>query len=240
MQLKIMTFNVQHFRNFNYPMEDRVDFDFFAKYVAEKNADIVGLNEVYNNGIEAQQRQAFKVAERAGYAYAYFAEATKIHGVNDYGNAMISKYPFQGSHTIVPDPRPEELNGEYAETRCILKAEFAFEGKKLTVFCCHFGLNDAEIRNAVQKVCSMADACDTPLVLMGDFNATPDSSILTPLYECFDSTDGFFGENGATFPSPAPEQKIDYIFTRDVKVLSAVVCRDVLSDHCAIVAEIEV
>ncbi len=240
MKCKVMTFNVQHFRNYNYPKENRVDLDFFANYVLSKNADIVGLNEVFNSGPPEYQKQVFRVAEKAKYGHAYFAEAIKLSKTMGYGNALMSKYPFTGESILVPDPMESELNGRYAETRCVLKAEVDLGEKKLTVLSCHFGLNDAEARNAVRTVCEIADSCKTPMLLMGDFNFPPDSPILAPLFERFENTEDFFGRENATFPSDKPKIKIDYIFVRGVKVLQASIQREVISDHCPIVAEIEI
>ncbi len=238
MQLKVMTFNVQHFRDYNYPKENRIDLDFFAKYISSKNADIVGLNEVFNSGVPPYEKQAFQVAQKANYPYVYFAKAVRLAS-GDYGNAMLAKYPFEGESIPVPDPQPHEYNGKYAETRCVLRAEFLFEGKRLTVLCCHFGLNDMEARNAVQTVCKIANETTAPILLMGDFNFPPSSPLLAPLYEIFEGTERFLERNAVTYPSDCPNIKIDYIFGRGIKFLTATVFNEVVSDHRAVQAEIE-
>ncbi len=240
MKLRIMTFNVQHFRNYNYPEENRVELPLFADYIAAQNADIVGLNEVYDRGATPEyEKQAFQVGERAGYKQVYFAEAIQLEGKYSYGNAILSKYPFEGKTIPVPNPPQEALNGKYAEDRCVLKAKIEVEGRTLTVLCCHFGLNDAEGNNAVETICKLVDECTTPLLVMGDFNFTPASPILAPLYARLTSTDHLFGENNYTFPSDNPQEKIDYIFTRDVRVLCGKINREVLSDHNSLCVEIE-
>ena len=75
---------------------------------------------------------------------------------------------------------------------------------------------------------------------MGDLNLTPESPLLAPIREkMFDTAELFAGERNS-FPSDAPNKKIDYIFTSpDIKVLSADIPPIVASDHRPYIAEIE-
>ncbi len=242
MKLDIMTFNVQHFRNFNLRPDDIIDIDFFADFVKEYNPDILGLNEINNNGrTPLYDKQAFVFAQKTGYENVYFAEAIKLSGLYAYGNAMTSHYPFKAQTIIIPDPDKSELNGKYEETRCVLRADYDFDGKKLTVLCCHFGLNTAEERNAVKVVCDIANSCDNPVVLMGDFNATPDTEVLRPLFDAFvDTAPLYSGDNDFTFSSAEPYMKIDYIFLKgDIKAVKGDIIREIVSDHFPIKVTVE-
>ena len=242
MKLNVMTFNVQHFRNYNLRPDNIIDIDLFANYIKKFNPDIIGLNEVNMNGrTPAYDKQLYVLADKAGYENKYFAEAIKLSGKYAYGNGMLSHYKFNAETIIIPDPDKSELNGEYAETRCVLKADYDFDGKKLTVLSCHFGLNIAEERNAVKVVCDIAKSCNNPLILMGDFNSTPDSEVLKPLFETFVDTEPLMdGENHFTFTSDNPYMKIDYMFLRgDIKALSSQINRDIVSDHFSIISTVE-
>ena len=65
-------------------------------------------------------------------------------------------------------------------------------------------------------------------IIMGDFNCTPDSSELKPLFERFNCTD----INDYTFPSDSPVKKIDYIFlSRDIEITDKGTSPNVISDH---------
>ncbi len=243
MKLNIMTFNVQHFRNYNFKSEDRIDFDTFASYIVSKNPDILGLNEVRGGGEPPYYTDQPKiVSEKTGYPHYYFCEAVRFRDVNRYGNAMMSRFDFKGETIGIPNPPAETLDkAVWAEPRAVLKGEFDIEGKKLTVLSTHFGLNVSEAQNAVKTVCDIADSCDTPMILMGDFNLTPDSPVLKPIFERFEDTEPLLkGDNTFTFPSDDASSKIDYIFTRGVKVNSAQINRDIVSDHYSISAEIEI
>lgn len=234
MELSIITYNVLHFGDYIHQNDDEVDIKTFADYLAKKNADIVGFNEVYDNGPdEGYKNQVQNVAREAGYEHSFFAKALDLDDGYAYGNGLMSRYPFESSVTIVPDPPKAALNGEYAETRCVLRAEFNIEGKRLTVLDCHFGLNIAEQENAVKTVCDIVDSCDNDVVFMGDFNVKPDNEILKPIYDRFrDTADKLDCENKFTFPSEKPDRKIDYIMVRgNIEVVSATIYPDVVSDH---------
>ena len=56
MILKIMTFNIRHCSDYNSYLNDgsdRIDFNVPAGIINEFGADIVGLNEVYGEGVRA-------------------------------------------------------------------------------------------------------------------------------------------------------------------------------------------
>ncbi len=241
MKLKIMTFNVQHMRDYNFKHSDNIDMDKFAGYISSHGADIVGMNEVRGKGaVPEYDDQTDIVGEKAGYPYRYFARAIMVGGVNPYGNALLSHHEFTAETIAIPDPTEKEPDGRYFESRCVLKAEFCFGEKKLTVLTCHFGLNPSEAKNAVKTVCDIADSCKTPIVLMGDFNLTPDSPILDPIRTRFSDTEELLGEGKHyTYPSDGATMKIDYIFLKDAKGLSAKINNDIVSDHYSMETVIE-
>ena len=77
-------------------------------------------------------------------------------------------------------------------------------------------------------------------VVMGDFNMTPDDKLLAPIFERMTDTAKGFCDEKFSFPSDAPDIKIDYIFvSRDAKVLSADIPSIVVSDHRPYVAHVE-
>ena len=103
----------------------------------------------------------------------------------------------------------------------------------------HFGLNPDEQENAVKTV--SASLADNKCILMGDFNVEPSNSVLAPIRSKMRDTAELFDSDKKSFPSDAPEIKIDYIFvTPDIKVVSADIPPVVASDHRPHVAEIEI
>jgi len=231
--MKIMTYNILSCRK--YPGLE-LDFSAPAKVIRELDADVVGLNEVRDAGPSADyDAQTEILSKLCNMPYRYFAKAVDIGCENPYGNALISRVPLLSCETIrIPDPNPR-TGKDYYETRCVLKARL--EGD-ITVLVTHFGLNRDEQQNAVQTV--LANLEEERCILMGDFNVWPDNDILQPLRARLKDTAEAFENSLCSFPSDAPDRKIDYIFvTPDVEVLSADIPQIVSSDHCPHTAELK-
>ena len=236
MVIKAVTFNIQHCENF---MTEKIDFDAYAEKIQSFDADVIGLNEVRDAGVqEDYQAQAAILAEKTGYQFC-FAKATEIGQGNPYGNAVLTRLPVKSCETIpVPDPDPRGCDGYY-ETRCLLKMTLA--EPDVTFFITHFGLNPDEHENAVKTV--LDNLGDGNAVLMGDLNVQPHSPIIARIRERMTdaATAATPGDPMLTFPSDRPDRKIDYIFTRGN--ITAKTCRvvpGVLSDHLPLAAELEI
>ena len=223
--MKIMTFNTQHCLLY---LEQRIDFEAFAKAIKESGADVIGLNEMRDAGErEDFQPQMKLLSELSGIENYYFARAIFHRGNNPYGNGLLSKYKIAEVKTVpIPDP-VGRVEGKHYESRCILKARLE---NGLTVMVTHFGLNPDEQESAVRTILENMES--EKCVLMGDFNVLPTASVLDPLRAVMkDASEGFCG-NAFTYPSDAPDRKIDYIFvTPDVEIVSAEVPELVVSDH---------
>ena len=222
--MKIMTFNTQHCKNY---VTGKIDYEVMAKAIRECGADIVGLNEMRGEGTgEGYEAQVQKLAQLAEMPYFYFAPALCFkHG--PYGNGFLSKYPITGAEIVpIPDPEIKGYDGYY-ETRCVLKAHL--EGG-ITVLVSHFGLNPDEQELAVKTV--LENKVEQRCILMGDFNMQPQDPILQPIFAKMKDTAVCFTGEKFSFPSDAPNKKIDYIFvSRDVEVLAADIPAIVASDH---------
>ena len=231
--MKIMTYNVLHCKK--YP-EGGIDFAATAKVIRDLGADVVGLNEMRDTGdSEEYAAQAEILGELCGMPYRYFAKAIDLGGNKPYGNAIISRVPILSCETVaIPDPDPR-TGKEYYETRCLLKAKLAGD---ITVLVSHFGLNRDEQQNAVDTV--LANLAEERCILMGDFNVRPDNDILNPLRARLKDTAEVFEKPLCSFPSDAPDRKIDYIFvTPDVEILSADIPQIISSDHCPHTVELK-
>ena len=235
MKIKFMSYNTQHCLNF---ITREIDFDIIADTIKKCEADIIGLQEIRDEGQDADyQSQAKIIAEKLGYHYYYFARAIRFGGVNPYGNAIISRYPIISAETImIPDPEIKKYDGYY-ETRCLLKATIDVRNG-LNVLVSHFGLNPDEQENAVETVVS--NMPNEHCVLMGDFNMEPDNQILNPIMQGLQDTAKFFSTYKLSFPSDTPKVKIYYIFvSKDLKVEYADIPEIISSDHRPHVATIE-
>lgn len=230
--MKIMSFNTQHCKNF---ITKEIDFQVMADAIRQCGAEIVALNEMYNQGEDPTfQDQVAELAKLADMPYYYFAKAIDVGGNNPYGNGFLSKYPLESVETVkIPDPEVRAYK-RYYETRCLLKAKI--EGG-LTVLVTHFGLNPDEQEHAVRTV--LANLADEKCILMGDFNVSPDAEVLRPIRERMTDAADAFDEPKLSFPSDTPRVKIDYIFVSpDIKVTAADIPAIVASDHRPHTAEI--
>lgn len=231
--MKVVSFNTQHCLDY---IEQKIDFEKFAETVRNLNPDVIGLNEMRGEGIASDYTDQVKILSKlTGMKYYFFAPALEITGKGPYGNGILSRIPILKAEIIsIPDPKVRKYKGYY-ETRCILKAEL--EGG-VTVLVTHFGLNPDEQENAVATV--LANISEKKCILMGDFNARPDNPVLDPVKNRLYDTADSFETAKLSFPSDAPDRKIDYIFvTHDVKVINADIPPVVMSDHRPYVATLE-
>lgn len=232
--MKIMSFNIQHGIDYLY---GGVKLEIMADAIKKCDPDIVGLNEVFDEGTaEAFVPQAAILSKLTGLKYHYFAKAIDCGNNNPYGNAFISRYPIISAETItVPDPDPRAYN-DYYETRCVMKVKLE---NGVNVLVTHFGLNPDEQENSVKTILEILP--QEKCILMGDFNSTPDNPILAPIMEKMTDTAVKFEKPFCTFPSHAPDRKLDYILvSKDIEVISAEVPELIASDHRPHLAEVKI
>ena len=235
MKLKVTSYNIYHCEDF---LREVIDFDAFAKVMKDFDSDVIGMNEVHDEGSHVDyDAQAEILGKKIGYNY-YFAMATELDGGNPFGNAVLSRLPIKECVTIpIPDPDPKGYDGYY-ETRCVLKMVTATD-PEITFLITHFGLNPDEQENAIKVV--LENITDKRCVFMGDLNVLHGDKILDPIRAVLKDTSDCSETLQLTFPSNKPNRKIDYIFVSDdIKINSFKAEQVVLSDHFPVSAEIEV
>ncbi len=254
MKLKIMTYNIcsgQHYTPSDTFTPDPAyggirDLNYCTEFIKGVSPDILGLNEVD----DYMQRsgnisQVDYIAERAGMK-GWFGKAISFSFDPDgaYGNAVASRFPIIETEAIsIPDPEIKDENAYY-ETRGITRVVVDIEGTPVTVFQTHFGLAVAEKQNAVMTLVDLIDKCETPVILMGDFNIRPADFLLKPLRERLFDTGLMRDEYFHTWPSyetdKAKKCKIDYVFlSKHFKPLSIDVPHTYASDHLPYIVEAE-
>jgi endonuclease/exonuclease/phosphatase family metal-dependent hydrolase len=199
--------------------------------LGDLEADVVGLQEVLRPTTAEAPDQAKQIADGLGYHIAYGA-AFDFGGV-EFGNAALSRFPIIRSETrALP-----QLDAP--ESRCLLFAELDAPFGKLTFFVTHLSwrfneghVREAQVKAIAQHVKELCPIHGFPPVLVGDFNATPDSDEIRYLKGLcslggrgvyFADTFGIVGRgDGTTFTSRnpyashlrEPDRRIDYIFVR--------------------------
>ena len=242
MKLRIGTYNIQHGKSHRiYLAEKRevIDLSLFSDMIREKSLDVCALNEMRNQEMtEGLCNQAKVIGDALGYEW-FFARAVDIRG-GEYGNALVSRYPIKKVVTYpIAVPKSERTTGEYFEDRVLLCADIDADGKIFTVMSCHFGLARSEQEKAVEIIREAVLQNPYPVVLLGDFNVTPDSDIYAALAELLSDAEHCSENKKFTFPSHAPNRTIDYIFTYgDCSTDHFCVAPEVRSDHLMVYTDL--
>lgn len=244
-----MTYNICHCLNFSgaknpgWVLDDKnITLPKTAEFVKSIDADMVGLNEVFNGETGFLAKQADKIAELSEYKDFCFGKAIEL-SFGDYGNAFLSKYKIKESETYsVPAPEGDERRkdeNKYYEDRVVMREVIDVDGVAVSVYVTHFGLNLQEKKRMIATLTNLLDKEKNPCVLMGDFNSEPDDEILKPLFDRLQSTAKVCGNSQKTFATYGEKLQIDYIFvSKEFEVKNFVRIDCDLADHYPCMAEV--
>ena len=191
--------------------------------------DVIGMQEVL---CFPEMDQAALVSEGLGYEIAW-GRASENHGF-PAGNAILSRWPIARREVV------ELPTGGSDEQRSIVFAELASPFGNVPVFCTHLNwklhhghIRQLQVKALTEAVARLAPIDGFPALVMGDFNAEPDSDEIRFMRglaglggPCVYFADSFGvagdGSQGTTFskrnPFAAvcrePERRIDYVFVR--------------------------
>ncbi|WP_161554446.1 endonuclease/exonuclease/phosphatase family protein [Sinomicrobium soli] len=211
--VKVMTYNIYGARSGGIP-----DLDALAEVIRRADPDLVALQEVdrftARNGTDVDI--ARELAERCGMEY-HFARAMDMNP-GAYGDAILSKLPVKSaeSYTMSVDP---ELGGEQRSVALVEVETAAGPLHFISTHLDHLSDPRNRVRQAEELLDIVADI-PAPLIVGGDFNATPDSEPIAIL----NSRLRVGCRNGnctqPTFPTSGPDRIIDYIFYKGIDRLS--------------------
>ncbi|WP_337833479.1 endonuclease/exonuclease/phosphatase family protein [Desulfotruncus arcticus] len=226
MKLSVVSYNIKH----GLGIGGKVSLKTIASTIASTGADIAGLQEVDylrpRSGFMIQSRKLGQMLSMQ----SVFGPTIKCFGLPRFGNAILSKFPVSGWVNY-------QLPSKW-EKRCLLKVKIKAENKDIAFFCVHLGLNQLERIKQVNKIIEYAWEEPGPLILVGDFNARPDSDEIKKIKTLFRPVDpeGLW----PTFPANKPEHKIDYIFySAHWKLIKPFLINSQASDHLPLGAEFE-
>lgn len=214
------------------------------KCLEDLDADIIALQEVLQEE-DGSSNNAKAIAEALGYEWVY--ETTKLltpsvsyllqeQGIRksmQWGNALLSKQRILDSRT--------HLLSE-VRTRIALEATIKVEHKDLHVFSTHLvhePTQTSEVQmTQIQNLLTIIPKEQT--IVMGDFNAPPESAAIQRMTEVLKDTE----KDPTKFTRPktdGPNQKIDYIFTtQDIQTISSGTVSSAASDHIPLYSIIEI
>lgn len=207
-------------------------------FLRKSDADIIGLQEVKDSD---PKHDIISFLKKLGYSYV-FAPIEKEWGGNIYrdGPAIFSKHPILDSHTY-------NLSSE--DNRGAVKADIQIGDKTLHVFSTHLvHSHQEEYKIQTDQAINLLKHLPTAnTILMGDFNATPESSTIKAIKEVLIDSDpsnqptwSVYKEGCGVCKIDEIKIKLDYIFTTpDIKTESFKVRDSKGSDHLPIITTIE-
>lgn len=203
------------------------------KLVAE-DADVVALQEVSRGWLINGSADLYELA-RSKIPYPGVFAATVD---DDWGNAVFSKAKIQ---RVEEFPLPP---ADLALSRAVLAVELGAEHppNSLRVLATHFHHRtpDDSIRLLQSQAVAAKFETQQPGVLLGDFNATPE----TPPMQLLRNKGWYEApmlKGSFTYPSRAPDRRIDTILVcGQVEILDARVASDWGSDHRAVIVDLAV
>ena len=233
--LRVVTLNIWNNQG---PWPERLRL--IRRELGELAPDIVGLQEVLHlDPAEAQQAtpdQAQAIGDGFGY-YCAFASAWHIGGGLQFGNALLSRWPIVHADNFQLPCEPDD------ETRGLLHCVLDSPHGRIAVFVTHLSwkLHQSDIRQQqvafiagkVRELAPLDNSPGFPPILMGDFNAEPESDEIRYLRgfnsrlgrsiyfaDCFaaagDGSPGYSYARANPYALRAhePNRRLDYIFSR--------------------------
>lgn len=238
--LRVLCYNIHYGQG----TDGKYDVERLAAVISKAKPDLVALQEV-DVGVKRSGRvhEAQRLGKLTGMAVRY--GPTQHYQGGLFGNAVLTKLPILDV-VIQPLPyteaTPEKVTYPRGAIAVTLKGK---SGKPLRFVSTHFQHNVAEDRLAEAKAINRLFAGEddnTPTILAGDMNATPDSEpIKTLLTRWSNATD----EPAApSAPSRNPRSRIDYVFYRAAPHLklthAEVIAEEIASDHRPVLAVFEI
>ncbi len=233
--IRILSYNIHHANPPSKP--NIIDIEAIANVIKKQQPDLVALQEidVYTDRSGKNLNEADEIARLTGMQ-AYFAKAID-YGGGEYGVAILSKYPME-KMTNNPLPTADGTGGEH---RTLATAVINLPGNKKIVFACtHLDAqkNDTNRLLQIQKIADILEGEKLPVIIAGDFNATPNSNVINTLDKYFTRT--CINNCGFTIPVIIPTKTIDFIAYKPsdkfIVIEQKVIDEQYASDHRPVLA----
>ncbi|MHC4993935.1 MAG: endonuclease/exonuclease/phosphatase family protein [Planctomycetota bacterium] len=239
--LRVLCYNI-HYGQGN---DGKYDIPRLANVIKRVKPDLVALQEI-DVGVKRSGRvhQIRRLGELTGMASRY--GPTQHYQGGLYGNGVLSRLPILdvAIHPLpYTDPTPEFTSYPRGAIAVTVRGP---NGQPLRFISTHFqhspkGAADRLVEAEAINTLFVDASDDTPTILAGDMNATPDSEPMRILLERWsNATD----ESAApTSPSRSPRNRIDYILYRTPAAYrvkhAEVIDEKMASDHLPVFAIFE-
>lgn len=219
--IRILSYNIRNAKG----MDNVTDYQRIANIITQSKASIIALQELDSVTQRSKGVDVLKELSQTTGMYASYGAAISFQG-GKYGVGVLSKEKPLNQKTI-PLPGTEE-------PRVLLIVEF----EHYVVFCTHLSLTEKDRISAVKIIEEAIKAYQKPVLLAGDLNDTPGSTMMQLLQHHFQ----LLSSNAFSFPSDKPDRCIDYILMhhkQKATVLQAEVLNElVASDHRPVMVQL--
>ena len=223
--MRVMTYNVRG----GWGSDGRKSTGRIVDVVREQAPDIVCFQEIHQRLPQTKfVDQPTRLEQGLGMPFVF--QANLRLGIGGYGVGVASRYPVRGvQNHLLPSVR---------EQRGALQVILETPSGLLTVFCTHWGLNGAERERQAARLVELIGDVSGPVITCGDLNEGPDAPAVRLLLERTGLSDADAAQNRLTYPTDAPETRIDYVFFSPSLALGGVsIPVRPASDHLPLVAD---
>ena len=246
-----LTFNMQNGQAWDEenPDDPTVDLDGTVTFLREQNADVIFLQEVekgYEGGNQVDPPPNYTCLKEklTGYDSVFgYPIANPLEIPFGLGLAIFSKTPLQNSYRV--DLPPAEISFEYAgikrqpSHRLLLGADTMIAGRSVRLLNTHLqaffmiGATSNDYPGQRNVVEAELRKCAGPTLLAGDFNSTPQESLVQQFADA-----GFQVSQNTEITWRRMPFVLDHIFHNEaLKLERAQVLATLASDHHAIRSE---
>ncbi len=244
MRLRLMTYNVHGCRG----MDGKFAPQRIARIIARERPDVVCLQELdqertRSGGVD----QVRVIAERLQADYRFHAVAEVDDGA--FGNAVLSSHELRvvKAGSLPSAARVKDVLN--LEDRGVLWVTLRLDDREIQILNTHLSILDRERRIQVETLMGVDwlghPECRDPVILCGDFNASPDSHTVRRLEARLHNVLGADRKerNLRTWSGRMPLRRIDHVLvSRGIGTAGAHVPRNrlsrVASDHLPLVVDL--
>jgi endonuclease/exonuclease/phosphatase family metal-dependent hydrolase len=225
-RLRIATFNIHS----GVGTDGRFDLDRIADALRE--FDVVGLNEVRGPRPWSAD-QAEQLATRIGSRWL-FAPFERRWFREDFGNGVLSRLPVsRWNRTPLPYTTPKGHGN-------LLDLTLETRPYPIRILITHIDRktdHDVQLKTVIDRFLHVAG----PVILMGDLNAKRDDPQIAALLRTPDVYEALQSPlNRSETDSVSEADRIDWIFTRELKPMRSEIRGSEISDHPLVCVELEV
>lgn len=229
--MRVVTFNVQHGWRDGQP-----DVVALADGLAALDPDLIALQEIDQGGRGVDQPGA--VAAAIGGRSVF----EPLHPQGDTGLALVARGRIDDvgvTRFVSRRSHARDWHGRvpllHPDRRACLWARVTIDGRSLTVGTAHLHLVRTVSHLQLERAMGVGVARPGPKVFMGDLNRRPDWVRPTLAAVGFDLVD----DDTPTHPAERPVRRIDHVAVSGVAVRATEVVRLGVSDHRAIVTDLD-